>query len=213
MSRRFAIYYAPERGSLLEERAAGWLVRTDLREVTVSARRYGFHATLKAPMELRGERTAFEAALIDFAQRHAPVPAGRLAPVLLDGFLALACDQQPDELTAFARTVVEAFEPWRAPLTAAERARRLSAPLTPRQVALIDTYGYPFVLEQFQFHMTLTDRLPREQQAPLRAAAEEWFAEALAAPVAIDRIVLFAEDKPGDGFVRLDDYVLAGTTQ
>jgi hypothetical protein len=107
--------------------------------------------------------------------------------------------------------VVEAFEPFREPLGESERARRLKAPLTPRQIELVDQYGYPYVLEQFLFHMTLTDRLAEELREPLRARAADWFAEALAAPVVLDRLVVFAEPEPGAAFERLDpDYVLRG---
>ena len=54
MTRRFAIYYAPARDAALTLRAEAWLARPDLQAETVSARRYGFHATLKAPMEIAG---------------------------------------------------------------------------------------------------------------------------------------------------------------
>jgi len=94
------------------------------------------------------------------------------------------------------------------PLDAAERERRLKAPLTPRQVELVDRYGYPYVLEEFQFHMTLTDRLPGYLRGQMMAYARAWFAAALDQPVALDRLVLFREPTPGANFVRLQDYPL-----
>jgi len=208
MPDRFAIYFAPERGSLLDQRAEAWLTRADIAPLAVSARRYGFHATIKAPMQLSRTRDALEAALAQFSARHRPVALKTLAPRLIDGFLALTTEPQPAALTNFAEAVVMGFEPFRMPLDAAERARRLKAPLTTRQIELVDRYGYPYVLEEFRFHMTLTDRLPHNLQGPIMTDARAWFAPALNQPVALDRLVLFHEPTPGADFVRLGDYPL-----
>lgn len=211
MSSRFAIYYAPAHDSVLWRRAEDWLALPDLEPLTTSARRYGFHATLKAPMTLALDFDDLDAALTEFAVEHAALLLTGLAPRLIDGFLALTTEPQPQTLTDLAADVVEAFEPFREPLTVAERERRLRAPLTPRQVELVDRYGYPYVLEQFLFHMTLTDRLPEAIRPAMVERAEAWFADALAAPVRLDRLVVFAEPEPGAAFERLDpDYVLRG---
>jgi hypothetical protein len=211
MSERFAIYFAPERGSLLDERAEAWLVRPEIAPRAVSARRYGFHATLKAPMRLGRSRHELEATLERFAATHAPVPLEHFDVRLLDGFLALTTEPQPKRLTDFAAEVVVAFDPFRAPLDAAERGRRLQAPLAPRQIELLDRYGYPYVLEEFRFHMTLTDRLSLGLEDEMVAEARAWFATALSGPIALDRLVVFCEPTPGADFVRLDDYPLRGT--
>jgi hypothetical protein len=212
MTERFAVYYAPATDSALWQRAEDWLAQEDRQPLTVSARRYGFHATLKAPMVLAAgaERAQLEMALAEFADGHRPVRLSGVAPRLIDGFLALTCEPQPQALTDFAATVVTDFERFRAPLEPAERERRLRAPLTARQIELLDEYGYPFVLEEFLFHMTLTDRLPSERRGELVAAATEWFADELAEPIVLDRLVLFHEAAPGEPFRRLDDFVLRG---
>lgn len=211
MTERFAIYFAPGRDSLLGQRAEAWLAQPELEALTVSARRYGFHATLKAPMALAAgvDRAQVEMAVAEFAGRNAAVEM-ELAARLIDGFLALTAEPQSQELTDFAASVVVALEPLRALLAPAERARRLRAPLSARQIELLDRYGYPYVLEEFQFHMTLTDRLATEQREPMRKRAADWFAEALAEPVVLDRLVLFYEAEPGAAFRRLDDFVLKG---
>ena len=69
---------------------------------------------------------------------------------------------------------------------------------------------YAFVLAQFLFHMTLTDRLPPEPRDELYSSAVAWFADALAGPIVLDRLVLFHEAGPGADFVRLDDFILKG---
>lgn len=213
MSDRFALYYAPARDSFLWQRAEDWLAQPDLQPISVSARRYGFHATIKAPMALADgtDRAGLEMALADFARTHRPVALTGLAVTPIEGFLALTTTPQPQALTDFAATVVTAFERFRMPLEPAARARRLRAPLSARQIELVDEYGYPYVLEQFQFHMTLTDRLPAERRDELQQRAVEWFAEVLAAPIRLDRLVLFHEAAPGEPFVRLaGDYILKG---
>jgi hypothetical protein len=215
MPDRFAIYYAPARDSTLWRRAEDWLAQPELQPITVSARRYGFHATIKAPMALAEEtdRAGLEMALADFARMHGPVVLGRLAVTPIEGFLALTTTPQPQALTDFAATVVATFEPFRAGLDPADRARRLKAPLSARHIELLDAYGYPYVLEAFQFHMTLTDWLEPAPKAAMEARATEWFTDALSAPITLDRLVLFHEAEPGQPFRRLDDYVLMGPTQ
>ncbi len=214
MSERFAIYYAPATESLLWQRALAWLDQPDLAGLTGSARRYGFHATIKAPFGLAEGRdlAALEMATAAFAARHQPVGMGPVGAHLIEGFLALTPVSQPQAITDFAATVVADFEPFRQPLDAAERERRLRSPLSERQIELVDLYGYPYVLEQFQLHMTLTDRLPADRKGELQGRAAEWFGEALAQPLLLDRLVLFHEAAPGEPFSRLPgDYELKGT--
>ena len=112
MTERFAIYYAPERGSALDRRAEAWLAQEDLLARTVSARRYGFHATIKAPMALAPgyDRAALEMGLANFARTAAPVDLGRLAVTPID--------LEPDaakELTERLSGVT--YEPGRAQLS------------------------------------------------------------------------------------------------
>lgn len=230
MPERFAIYYAPGADEPLWLKAAEWLGRDPLTGATldgplagttrdalfdrsVSARRYGFHATIKAPMLLREGKSRAELvdALAAFAEESEPVAIGRLKLALIDGFLALIPANQTAELTDFAGEVVEAFEPFRALPSAAERERRLKGGnLSERQIELMDRFGYPYVFEQFRLHMTLTDRLPEtEREAYTRAAAAHFGALAEAETV-LDRLVLFHEPEAGAPFMRLDDFMLSG---
>ncbi|HVW92828.1 MAG TPA: DUF1045 domain-containing protein [Devosia sp.] len=230
MAERYGIYYAPAPSSELWRLAAIWLGRDALTGAaleadvggidpehrharTKSARRYGFHATLKAPMPLGHhlEGKDLDRALKAWTAVHGPVDIGPLVLKPVEGFLALVPAEQSAALTAFAGKVVEDFEGFRAPLSGAERARRLAGGhLTPRQVAYVERYGYPYVFEEFRFHMTLTDRLPAEEQADFRAAIEGVFAPVLGGPVLLDRLALYREAEPGAPFERLRDYPLIG---
>lgn len=226
MTERFALYYAPATTDPLWTRAAAWLGRDPAggvvpaaeiaglsaeyrASITAAARRYGFHATIKAPMALAPgvTRAALECDLERFAAGMRPVPIGRLVPRVIDGFIALVPERQEAALTAFAQAVVERFDRCRAPLAAQARARRIAeGGLDERQVALLDRFGYPYVMEQFRFHMTLADRLPESECQAVLEAATDWFAPVLAEPLVLDRLALFHEAGPGAPFARLADY-------
>lgn len=227
MTQRFAIYFAPAATSNLWERAATWLGRdaadgalfhgpvagidrSRLLNLTQSANRYGFHATIKAPMKLAGGRTEAElrAALASFASQQQPIELGSLQLAALGGFLALTLADENAALQAFAAQVVEAFDIFRAPMSARERATRVAADLSARQLELLDRRGYPYVFEQFLFHMTLTDRLVETDAAEITTAARTWFGPVLDEPIVLDRLSLFHEDEAGKPFRRVGDFKL-----
>jgi putative phosphonate metabolism protein len=208
--KRYALYFAPPRG-LLADAAARWLGRdaetgarctqptSMLEPLTLSARRYGFHATLKAPFRLAEGLTKEDliAAVDVFAATKRPIVLEGLQVASIGGFLALIPEGDTTELNAFAASVVEQFERFRAPMTEAERSRRNPDCLTPRQCELLDAYGYPYVLDEFLFHMTLTDRLNPDQDALLRPLAEKTFAKVIPRPLAIEHLVVFGEAEEG----------------
>jgi len=230
MPQRFAIYYAPAITDLLWERAAVWLgrdpatglsydgavagiERTRLLNLTQSAGRYGFHATLKPPMALaEGEsEQTLRMAMAEAASGLKPVPLGRLTLASLDGFLALVPEAANNEkLQDFAASVVEAFEPFRAPLSLRERAARAAHGLTPRQEELLDAYGYPYVFDEFRFHMTLTDRLTDADHEDMLQAARMWFGPVLDQEFTLDRLTLFHEKENKLPFARIAEFGLAG---
>lgn len=142
------------------------------REWTEEARRYGFHATLKAPFVLAAARSEGEllTAANQFAASRRSFSVPRLAVARLDGFIALTLADASTHVSDLAADCVRGFEPFRAPLSATDRARRLRAPLTPRQRDYLDQWGYPYVFDEFRFHMTLTGSLPAEDSGPLERA-------------------------------------------
>ena len=228
MPQRFATYFAPSTSSQLWERASVWLGRDPatglsidgavagidrnrLLNLTQSASRYGFHATLKPPMALAPgcAEEDLHAALAELAATHTPMPLGRLVISDLDGFLALTpVSGDSPELLDFAAHVVEALDPFRAPLSPRDRAERAARGLTPRQEELLDAYGYPYVFDEFRFHMTLTDRLAPEDRVDVMQAAQTWFGPVLGEDVLLDRLSLFHEKENKLPFRRVADFVL-----
>jgi hypothetical protein len=222
---RFAIYAAPgvragdPVGARLRRRAEQWLGRSVSQDpvtavvpagwtraavdaITVDARRYGFHATLKAPFRLAEGRTPEEldAAVARFAAGRAATVIPQLTLARLGGFFALVPGAEAPGLHALADEVVRAFDDFRAAATEAELDRRNPAALTPRQRELLGAWGYPYVLDEFLAHLTLTDRIPKERQPAVERALTGWFAELLGADMPVDALAVFTEAEPGAPF-------------
>ncbi len=218
---RYAIYFTPGQNDPLTRVAASWLGRDpftgesvevpslpqlsadEIAYQTASARRYGFHATLKAPFRLSdGASVAeLELALAAFAAEAEPVLLPELAPARLDGFLALVPGVQTPELERFADAVVTEFDRFRAPLTEPEIRRRNPDSLNPQEFRNLLRWGYPYVFDCFRFHMTLTGRVADHDLPRVRAAIDAAFGQTLERPAAIDGLALFVEPEPGAPFL------------
>lgn len=222
--KRYAVYYAPRPGAFAAQAAEwlGWSAETgqplpqpqlpgiaDPAAITEGARRYGFHGTLRAPFRLAEGVTALHLmeAMATLSRRLAPVVCEGLRLEMMDGFLALTPEGCEAALLALGAAVVEATDPLRAPLTGAEIARRRPETLSSRQRALLERWGYPFVMEEFRFHLTLTDRLV--DPALVAAVLEPHFAPVLPRPFVIEDLCLFGEDGAGQ-FHLLHRHALTG---
>lgn len=225
--KRFAIYYAPEPGAFAN-RAAGWLgwdaasgapvahphlpaLPRPLTEITAEPRKYGFHGTIKAPFRLAAGATpaGLDQALAALAAETAPVTLPALALTRIGRFLALCPEGDTAPLLALAARVVQRMDSFRAPLTQAEIARRRPERLTPRQRDLLGQWGYPYVLEEFRFHLTLTGALDPWEIVPVESAALGHFVPVLPVPFCIRDLCLFGEDEAG-AFHLLHRYALTG---
>jgi hypothetical protein len=188
---RYAIYLTPPEDSPLERAAAAWLGRSAFGGPAMppvapaeadpaTPARYGFHATLKAPFRLADGRT--EADLLDAFGRFAGERAPLAVPLVvsrLSRFVALtAADHGP--VQAACDAAVAAFEPFRAPLTAAERERRRPERLDEEERALLDRWGYPYVFGRFLFHMTLSGPVEEAALPVVEAATRAAFEPLLA---------------------------------
>lgn len=223
---RFAIYFtfAPEHP--LYQKASQWLGHCIYHQVmdtsaTLSAASerfrtveraalYGFHATLKPPFRLLSgtTRAELENRLRDFVSSVQPFTCSPLKVDLIGNFIALVPDQPCHQLNLLADQCVRKFEPFRAPLNAAEIQKRLGVPLTPQQQGMLEQWGYPYVMDEFRFHMTLTDKLPDNIiESAVRQLKLE-FSPLLNKQFRIDCISLCHQEKPGDPFYFLQSYTL-----
>jgi putative phosphonate metabolism protein len=212
---RYAIYFVPAAGSDLHRFGSSVLgydcyTGADLpppadldidepawRALTEEPRRYGFHATLKAPFRLAPSRREDELidAVLAFARR--PPEIAQITPEvrLLGAFTAIVPRGPVAGLAALAAACTTAFDHFRAPLSDEERARRNPSRLSERQVSNLDRWGYPYVFDDFRFHMTLTGPLPIERREDVPKRLRRSFARAWGErPIPIDRIGLFKQD-------------------
>ncbi len=229
MAHRQAIYFAPAADTPIHAFGSSWLGRDAytgealpqpavdgiaadrLHAITASPRRYGFHGTLKAPFRLADGTTAYDLhhAVRTFAATQ-PAFAVRLQLTSLRGYLAFTARPPTGALDDFAAACVRAFEPFRAPLAADELARRLPKLKTERQRQHLERWGYPYVMEDFEFHMTLTERLFGTEHDRVLATLQERTASVAALPLQVDRLAVFEEPAPGAAFRLEANYPLAG---
>ncbi len=219
---RFAIYYVPPEGPLEQfgARWLGWDVvqgcevpqpdLPDLHDVTMTPRKYGFHGTLKPPFQLAGGYSleALKAAASEMAAGLAPSSCEGLSLTRLGRFLALTPQGDVSGLQRIAAACVRELDPFRAPTNEAELERRRGARLSQRQDALLIEWGYPYVMDEFRFHMTLTGRLPNGD-IPVWTEALRRHLPALPEPFVIDQIALCGERIDGR-FELIHRYALAG---
>jgi putative phosphonate metabolism protein len=226
---RYALYFTPAPDDRLTVAASAWLGRdaftdevlrapgvhsltpAEIAYHTAAARRYGFHATLKAPFALAENETesSLLAGLESFVRHTRRFFIPRLVIGQIDGFFALVPNPPVPELDKFAAAVVRDFDRFRSPLSDAEIARRNPDALSPEEVRNLVQWGYPYVFERFQFHMTLTGRVAAAEAPRVRAALEEVFQPVLDSPVPVDGLALFVEPEPGAPFTVLSYKELA----
>jgi len=226
---RYAIYFAAGRDSRLSRFGAELLgydaytgdelsfpkdalhVAPDWRDVSSDPRKYGFHGTLKAPMALAADKTEAElmAACAAFAGKERPVPVIRPIVDAISGFIAVIPAEPVDALHQLAADCVRDFDAFRAPLSAEDRARRKPEKLSERQRDYLDRWGYPYVMEEFRFHMTLTGRLDAERRGPILEMLRARFAALKLDALEIDRITLFKQDDAKARFRIIGEWALA----
>jgi putative phosphonate metabolism protein len=189
----------------------------DWHLLTQDPAQYGFHATLKAPFELHPSRT--EADLISEIERAAvelvAVDLGALIVGKISNFIAFLPRQVPTRLFELADVLVKQFDCFRAPMSGTDRARRRPNRLTDRQRVYLDQWGYPFVLDEFRFHMTLSGPIEPQRIDFVRDILERLFKAEVAdwdESVTIDAISVFKQPRRGASFFILSRHKLAQHT-
>jgi hypothetical protein len=208
------IGYDAATGLAVPHPEAGVDLRLDWPPLTAAPRRYGFHATLKAPFHLASGVTAADVVALarEVAVRHTPVLLSGLEVATLGRFIALVPVGDVTPITRLAQAMVEAFEPVRAPLTEADRRRFTAKGLTPRQAANLERFGYPYVAQDFRFHMTLTDALagPPDEVVAIAGRLREMYRDIEDGPVRVDQIAVFEQPDRASQFRIVGRALLAG---
>lgn len=211
---RYALYYAPEQNSLPAELGARLLGRNAwtgtileqpelpgidpvrLAELTEEPRHYGLHATLKPPFFLAEgiSENDLERAVLRLAASHTSFTLPRLEIRSIGRFLALALIADSPALENLARHCVMDLDGLRRPSTDSDLARRRSKGLTEKQDQLLLRYGYPYVLEEFRFHLTLTGSMERvAERELLRERLHDFLSPALTQPLTLRELCIFRQ--------------------
>ena len=212
---RYAIYFVPPADSVLYRFGAGVLgydcytgeslppphdialAASEWDALTHEARKYGFHATLKAPFRLLPpfSEADLTAELERFAAIPRTIPEIRPTVQSLAGFIAVVAGTPSMELDRLAADAVMAFDRFRRPLSSQEREQRLGGGLSDRQTDNLDRWGYPYVFEDFRLHMTLTGRIDAGRRSVILALLQARFnAIDDAHALSVDRLALLRQD-------------------
>ena len=209
MFTRYAIYYAPTAGSSLGifgNSWLGWDINTatetprpsihnlpdSIENLTKTPQKYGSHGTLKAPFHLVDGHDIddLKQAVEDFAKTRRAFERGKLRISNLGNFITLTQTEPSDQLVTLASECVMELDRFRAPLSKADIQRRLRANLSSRHEHLMRTWGYPYIMEQFRFHLTLTGQLSEANASILQLALSEKLATILDKPIKMSDICL-----------------------
>ncbi|MBU1358032.1 MAG: DUF1045 domain-containing protein [Gammaproteobacteria bacterium] len=221
---RYALYFAPRVDTEWWEAGSRWIGRCAARQVdmpqppvpgvsaeeqrrwTAAPRRYGWHATLRAPFKLAAQADmASVRAALRLICKAASFDMPTLEVARIDDFLALVPHGDSGAIDAMAARCVIEMDSQAAPLDANDLARRRAAGLTPHEDALLERWGYPYVFDCFRFHMSLTGSLKDASPttvAALHEAASDWFSGL--PPLRFDSVSLFGEPAPGADFVLIE---------
>ncbi len=214
--KRYAIYYAPPEDHPLARLGAAWLgwdaitgrpaphpalpgLPRPVARLTETPRKYGLHGTLKPPFRLAEGRDPVDLvrALDAFAAEQGAFDIPRVALGCLGDFIAVMPASCCPALTALAANTVESLDAFRAPPSAEELDRRRAAGLSDRQESLLRRWGYPYVMGEFRFHITLTGRLGPDERETVKERLRAHFAPALGTALPVRDLCLFGEDEAG----------------
>jgi len=224
---RYAVYAAPAPGPLADfcARWLGWdAVAGEARphpevpglpapveQITRTPRKYGFHGTLKPPFRLAegSDRARLEADLAALAGELPAVELEGVGLARLGGFLALVPLGDARPLARVAAEVVSQLDHHRAPASDPEREMRRAGGLTPAQETNLRRWGYPYVMDEFRFHMTLTGPLAGADATSVATALAPVLEALLPRPFRVADLCLFGEGA-GGRFHLLHRYALTG---
>jgi hypothetical protein len=180
-------------------------------EFSAQPRRYGFHATLKAPfyLSLACSEAQLAKAVENFAGLGHAIETFAPTVRLIGGFFAVVAVKTEASLDALAASCTTLFDAYRAPMSPQERARRLAMGLSHSQIQNLDRWGYPYVLSEFRFHLTLTGPVPASRRKPVLAVLLATFRRMRIEPVvAVDRLALVKQDTAEAPFRVISDCAL-----
>ncbi|WP_162937919.1 DUF1045 domain-containing protein [Kiloniella sp. EL199] len=226
---RYAIYYAPRFDSKLGQFGNAWfgfnpvshediprpnvegMNAQEIENITQGSGRYSFHGTLRSPFKLRKNRNldSLDKSLKSFVTKVRPIICGPLSIRSIGRFLALVPDDPESQVPDLAEQCMRALDNFRLAPDKQELDRRRQTGLTTIQEQLLLRWGYPFVMEEFRFHLTLSDKLEGMDLIKYQAILEKHCEGLCNEPFVIDEIALFGDPGQGGKFEEISRYKLS----
>lgn len=229
--KRYAIYYAPEQGSDLDLFGQTWLARDaatgvqhdrlkidgisdeDFKKIIQSVAHYGFHGTLKPPFYLTFDKleSMLMSDLEAFAVKENPFLIPELQVTNMGRYMALMPRYSSEDLHGLADRCVRNFDAYRKPESDQEMDKRRKAGLNSLQEQYLVTWGYPYVLKAFRFHLTLAGPiLDDDIRHQLFKALEKQLESVSLDNLLIDSVCLFSQEDRSKPFLFHSRYQFGG---
>ena len=200
---RYAIYWTPAPETAIAQFGARWFGGVEsfgleaefAARATRSPAHYGLHATLKAPFRLPSDTSleALQRSLDDFCEKRRPPPGGRLILARHQRYLTLVCAGKTAEFDWLAAECVTHFDCFRAPLVDEDRKRREIDAMSGREAIFLEEFGYPYVLSDFRFHISLAGPLEDAELDEVENALSPRLALFMTEPFRIETLTLLGE--------------------
>ncbi len=169
-----------------------------ISDITKTPRKYGFLGNLKPAFKLSEQQRLedLQHSLEQFANQMTTVVCSELKYTILRDYIALAAQGNNEAIGNLAAKCVIEFDRFRANATDADLTLDWASGLTARQKNMVADWGNPFVLDEFRFHLPLTNPLPAETWTYWTEVLKEHLPE-LPQPLLIDSISLIGERANG----------------
>ncbi len=183
---RYAIYYAPPKESNLEEFGRYWFGWDPLNAKLINnkqrinylngfgiknlknidknvliAKKYGFHGTLIPPFKLNKN---YSTNLLfkkteDIAKKFKKFKFYKFKLKKINNFYAFVQNKKNNNINKLSNRLVRELFKFRSPLTKKEIDRRNPSKLSKFQLNILYKWGYPYLMSEFKFHMTLASEV------------------------------------------------------
>jgi len=183
---RYAIYYAPPKESNLEEFGRYWFGWDPINAKSINnkqrinylngfgiknlknidknvliAKKYGFHGTLIPPFKLNknySTNTLFKKTE-EIAKKLKKFKFYKFKLKKINNFYAFVQNKKNNNINKLSNRLVRELFKFRSPLTKKEIDRRNPSKLSKLQLNILYKWGYPYLMSEFNFHMTLASEV------------------------------------------------------
>ena len=232
---RYAIYYAPPKESSLEEFGRYWFGWDPLNAKLINnkqrinylnrfgiknlknidknvliAKKYGFHGTLIPPFKLNknySTNTLFKKTE-DIAKKFKKFKFYKFKLKRINNFYAFVQNKKNSNINKISNRLVKELFKFRSPLTKKEIDKRNPSKLSKLQLNILHKWGYPYLMSEFKFHMTLASEVTGNKLYSELKKIEKKKEIILNEINDFDKIYIFGENQKGM-FENLENFSLS----